>query len=91
MIKSLQNLLSEEEINVIANDYNELWRGRAITDKDHGQVEDLIVSHLSLLAEVKRLQAIEAEHIELCEIMDRARKIAFRDEVKDIKIEGVNA
>lgn len=42
-------LLNVAQINYIANDYNDLWRGGAITDKDHSQVEDLIVSHLVLL------------------------------------------
>ena len=50
-------LLNKSQIYCIANDYNDLWRGGAITDKDHCQVEDLIVSHLFLLAERDRYRA----------------------------------
>lgn len=49
-------LLNVAQINCIANDYNDLWRGGAITDKDHSQVEDLIVSHLAILKQMNLLK-----------------------------------
>jgi prespore-specific regulator len=39
---------------------------------------EVMLNHLqALIAEVKRLQAIESDYIALREIMDRARKLAF--------------
>lgn len=45
-------LLNLDQINCIANDYNDLWKAGAITDKDHAQVEDLIVSHLATIQQM---------------------------------------
>lgn len=44
-----EELLNVDQITCIANDYNDLWKGGAITDKDHSQVEDLIVSNLAMI------------------------------------------
>lgn len=75
-------LLNKDQINCIANDYNDLWRARAITDKDNGQVEDLIVSHLALLEEVKRLQGIEEKYESLKKNVGKPTVVHYEHRVR---------
>ncbi len=41
-------ILTEEEIRAIERDYKLLFQGKNITQRDHGQVEDLISSHRAI-------------------------------------------
>jgi hypothetical protein len=52
-----QEQLSEEDVYFIAGNVNDLHKAGVLTDKDHGEIDDLITSYRLVLAELQRYRS----------------------------------